>query len=152
MNRLPGAISSRDNPQPLLERPWTSKRQWKVFPEDKLAPTDPPPIAETCLQTTRLLTGRLTVYTDDSATAGTKGGGAGVIVTWGDTPNPSILYRSHLCGVAFTSSFAEEAAAMQLTLDWATTNHPKYSLTICADIESLLKTIERRSPVIRHLR
>ncbi len=37
--------------------------------EDKLAPTDPPPIAETCLQTIRLLADQLTVYTDGSATA-----------------------------------------------------------------------------------
>ncbi len=53
-------------------------------PEGKLAPTGPPPTAERCLQTIRVLAGQLTVYTDGSATAGTKGGGAGVIVTCGD--------------------------------------------------------------------
>ncbi len=49
--------------------------------EGKLAPTDPPLTAETCLQTIRLHASQLTVYTDSSATAGTKDGGAGVIVT-----------------------------------------------------------------------
>ncbi len=79
-------------------------------------------------------------------------GGAGVIVTRGDPADPTILHQSHLRGVAFTSSFAEEAAAMQLALEWATTNHTEYSLTICADSQSLLKAIERRSPVTHHLR
>ncbi len=54
--------------------------------------------------------------------------------------------------MAFTSSFAEEAAAMQLASEWATANNPGYSLTICTDSQSLLKAIERRSPVTHHLR
>ncbi len=37
-------------------------------------------------------------------------------------------------------------------MEWATANHPEYSLTICIDSQSLLKAIERRSPVIHHLR
>ncbi len=91
--------------------------------EGKLAPTDPPWTAETCLQTIRLQASQLTVYTDSSATAGTKDGGAGVIVTRGDPANPTILHRSDLRGAVFTSSFAEEVAAMQLALEWATANH-----------------------------
>ncbi len=73
-------------------------------------------------------------------------------MTRGDVANPTILHESHLRGSAFTSSFAEEAAAMQLALEWATTNHPEYSLTICTDSQSLLKAIERRSPVTHHVR
>ncbi len=96
-----------------------------MFPEGKLAPTDPPPTADTCLQTIRLLDGQLTVYTDGSASAGTKDGGAGVFVTRGDPADPTILHQSHLCGASFASSFAEEAAAMELALEWATTNHPE---------------------------
>ncbi len=92
------------------------------------------------------------VSTDGSASAGTKDGGAGVIVTRGDPTDPTILHQSHLRGAAFTSSFAEVAAAMQLALEWATTTHPEYSLTICTDSQSLLKAIERRSLVTHHLR
>ncbi len=95
-----------------------------------MAPTDPPPTSETCLQTIRLLDGQPAVYTDGSASAGTKDGGAGVIVTCGDPAAPTILHQSHLRGAALTSSFAEEMAAMQLALEWATTNHPEHSLTI----------------------
>ncbi len=38
---------------------------------------------------------------------------------------------------------------MQLALEWTTTNYP---FTICTDSHSLLKAIERRSPVTHHLR
>ncbi len=73
-------------------------------------------------------------------------------MTRGDPADPTILHQSHPRGSVFTSSFAEEAAAMQLALEWATTNHLEYSLTICTDSQSLLKAVERRSPVIHHLR
>ncbi len=106
-SRLPEAFSSRNALQTLLECPWAAKGQWKEFPEGKMAPTDPPPTAETCLQTIRLLDGQLTVYTGGSASSGTKDGGAGVIVTRGDPVAPTILHQSHLRGAAFTSSFAE---------------------------------------------
>ncbi len=41
-----------------------------------------------------------------------------------DPADPTNLHQSHLRGMAFTSSFAEEAAAMQLASEWATTTHP----------------------------
>ncbi len=66
-------------------------------------------------------------------------------MTRGDPADPAILHQNHLRGAAFTSTLAEEAAAMQLTLEWAITNHPVYSLTICTDSQLLLKEIERRS-------
>ncbi len=84
--------------------------------------THGPSTAETYLQTIRHLAGQLTVYTDGSATAGTKHVGAEVIVTCSDPADPIILHRSHHRGATFTSSFAEEAAAMQLALEWATAN------------------------------
>ncbi len=90
---------------------------------------------ETCLQTIRPLAGQLTVYTDGSATAGTRNGGAGVIVTCGYPVDPAILHRSHLRGAAFTSSFAEEAAAMQLTLNW----------TICNPTRLLTQNVHQKS-------
>ncbi len=112
MNRFSDAIFSNDALQTLLECVWATKEQWKVFPEDKPAPTDPPPTAKTCLRTICLLAGTLTVYMDGSATAGTKDGGAGVNVTWDDPVDPTIRHRSYLRGAAFISSFAKEAAAL----------------------------------------
>ncbi len=86
-----------------------------MFLEDKLALTGPPLAAQTCLQTTRLLDSQLTVYTDGSAMAVTRGGGAGIIVTYGGPVDPTILHWSHLCDAALTSSYAEEAAAIKLS-------------------------------------
>ncbi len=131
-SKYPDTLSSRDALQTLLECPWATQGQWQVLPRGKLAPTDPPPTAETCLQATRLLDGQLTIFTDSSASAGTKDGGAEVIVTQGDPAGPAIPHQRHLRGAAFTSSFAEKAAAMPLALEWATTNHPECSLTIKA--------------------
>ncbi len=54
--------------------------------------------------------GQLTVYTDGSASAGNKDGGAGVIMTCGDPAAPTILHQSHLRGARFTSSFASSRA------------------------------------------
>ncbi len=53
---------------------WLAPTQ--LDPEGKLASADPPPTAEMCLQTIRLLAGNLTVYADGSTTATTKDGGA----------------------------------------------------------------------------
>ncbi len=53
-------------------------------------------------------------------------------------------------GVIF-ASFAGEAAAMQLASECATANHAGYSLTICADNQSLFKAIEYRSLLNHHL-
>ncbi len=73
-------------------------------------------------------------------------------MTHGDPAYPTLLHQSHLRGASFTSSFAEEADATQLALEWATTNHSEYSFPNCIDCQSLLKAIERRSPVTHHLR
>ncbi len=67
-----------------------------------------------------------------------------------DPVDPTIIHRSNLHVAAFTSSLAEET--MRPALEWATANHPDHSLTIFTDIQSLLKAIECRSPVVHHLR
>ncbi len=135
MNRLPDTIFSK-NAHQTLQAP---EGQWKVFPKGKLAHR---PTTETYLQTICLLAGQATFYTDGSVTAGTQDGGAGLTVTLCDPANPTTFHRSHLCGAAFASSFAEKTAAMQLALESDTTNHS----------QSLLKAIERRSPVTHHLK
>ncbi len=73
-------------------------------------------------------------------------------MTRGGPAAPTILHQSHLRGAAFTSSFAEESAAMQVAMEWAISNHPEHLLIICTVSQSLLKAIERRSPVTHHLR
>ncbi len=72
-------------------------------------------------------------------------------MTCGDPADTTVLHRRRLYGAPFTSSFAEEAAAMQLALEWATDNHPEDSRTTCTDSKLLLWAIERRSPVTHNL-
>ncbi len=54
-------------------------------------------------------------------------------MTCGDPADSTIVHRSRLRGAAFISSFAQEAAAMQLAFEWATPNHPKDSFAICTE-------------------
>ncbi len=93
-NRFPDALSSRDALQTLLECPRATKRQWKLFLEDKLALTDPSLTAETCRRTIRLLDGQLKVFTDGSVSAGTKDGGTGV--TFAARHSPHHLRKKQL--------------------------------------------------------
>ncbi len=136
MNRLPDAISLT-----LLEYPWAPKDHWKVFPKGKLAPTDPPPTAETCLQAVRLLTSQVTAYSDE-----TRDSGPGVIVTCGDPANSTNLARRSLRRLRL------EAAVMQLALEWVIASHPDHSLTISTDSQVLLKAVKCRSPATSYLR
>ncbi len=62
-------------------------------------------------------------------------------MTSGDLAEPIIFHRSHICDVAFTLSLAGEAYATQLTLQWATTDHPDHSFTIFTD-KAFLRTRE----------
>ncbi len=126
-----------------LNAPGQPRDNGRCFQKANWHPRTPPLTAETCLQTTRLLNGQLIVYADGSASAGTKDGGAGVIVTRGHPADPTILHQSHLRGAAFTSLFGGETAAMQLALEWVTANHPEYSVTICTDCQPLQYFIKR---------
>ncbi len=110
-----------------------------MFPEGKRASTDPPLTAETWLQTIHLLASQFTVYNNGSATAGTRDGCAGVIMTCGDRVDTAILDRSHLLGAVYTSSFA---VAMQQDLEWATADHPGRSLNNCIENQTLHKANE----------
>ncbi len=100
----------------LLECPWQPKEQRKLFQEGKRVPTVSRPGF--------ILAAQLSVYTDDMTSAGTRDGGAGVIVTCDDPVDPTILH------------------AIRLGKDHG---HPLRPLTICTDSQQLI-----RSPVIRH--
>ncbi len=141
------------NTQTLPTTPASSSRSVHA---DNLAPPGSQDDTAFYLSFIRRLNARFIIYSDGSATARTLNGGAGMVVTEGDLANPTtlltkqqhdegkeasnyrlcsptILHQSPLHGVAFTPSFAQKAATMQLALEWATTNRPEYSLTMCPD-------------------
>ncbi len=134
----------RDALQTTLECPWALEGQWKVFSKGKLASTDPQLRAETYLQTICLLASQLTVYTDGSATAGTRDGGVGVMLTCDDLADPTIPNRSHLRGTVFTSSLANDAAVMQLALEYpASPNTPSTHSQSALTVNRYLRHLNR---------
>ena len=58
------------------------------------------------------------LYTDGSASAGTKDGGAGVIITRGDPAAPDIFHTIQVKGAPQTSSYEEEVSAMNEAANW----------------------------------
>ena len=79
------------------------------------------------------------IYTDGSASGGTRNGGAAAVVTRGSPLQPDVVTTIKTKGLTFTSSYEEEAAAMESALSWTLTNANHHSITIlfCTDIKSL---------------
>ena len=84
-----------------------------------------------------------TIYTDGSASRGTKNGGAAAVVTRGSPTQPEVVTIIKAKGRMFTSSYEEEAAAMESALSWAATNanHPSNSILFCTDSKSLCEAL-----------
>ena len=83
------------------------------------------------------------VYTDGSASGGTKNGGAAAVVTRGSPLQPDVVTIIKTKGRTFTSSYEEEAAAMESALSWTLTNANHHSITIlfCTDSKSLCEAL-----------
>ncbi len=136
-NRFSDALYSKDALQTLIECPWANKGQWTVFPEDKLALTDPPPRVKACLLNTTLtaqLQWEPKMWRRSNRDLLRPGR------SYHPTPESPLRRSIHLV-------VCEKAAATQPALKWATANRPENSLAICIGSQSLLKAIERRSPV-----
>ena len=91
------------------------------------------------------------IFTDGSAAAGCKEGGAAAIVYIVDDPQrtETILKK----GAVFTSSFEEECAALELAITWITENcHSRTRVIILTDSQSLCKSILGYDPAVDGLR
>jgi len=60
----------------------------------------------------------IVIYTDGSATAGTRKGGAGVVVTRGRAEDPTVIDEVRVRGAPLTSSYEEEVQAAVAALEW----------------------------------
>jgi ribonuclease HI len=90
----------------------------------------------------RELNSDLTIYTDGSATAGTRRGGAGVVVTQGDPESPICIETIMEKGAPHTSSYEEEHSAMKSALKWIGEKGNEFtSILICTDSQSLCKAL-----------
>ena len=91
-----------------------------------------------------------TIYTDGSASRGTRNGGAAAVVTRGSPTQPEVVTIIKTKGRTFTSSYKEEAAAMESALASTSTNanHPSNSILFCTDSKSLCEAIISSNPRI----
>ena len=120
---LPPEAEDR-NPIPVaLVPPWQPSHKTLVFPDlDGIASeADDPVIIRTAAEAAiAKWNSDLTIFTDGSAVGGRLQGGAAAVVQIHDDPPrfESILSK----GAAFTSSFEEECAAMDLAIEWIVNN------------------------------
>ena len=88
------------------------------------------------------------IYTDGSASGGTRNGGAAAVVTRGSPLQPDVVTTIKTKGLTFTSSYEEEAAAMESALSWTLTNANHHSITILfyTDSKSLCEALISSHP------
>ena len=88
------------------------------------------------------------VYTDGSASGGTRNGGAAAVAIRGSLHQPEVVAIIKAKGRNFTSSYEEEAAAMESALSWTHTNANHYSLTglFCTDSTSFCEALISSHP------
>ena len=94
------------------------------------------------------------VYTDGSASGGTRNGGAAAVVTRGSPLQPDVVTIIKTKGRTFTSSYEEEAAAMESALSWTLTNANHHSITVlfCTDSKSLCEALISSHPQMFSIR
>ena len=88
------------------------------------------------------------IYTDGSASGGTRNGGAAAFVTKGSLLQPDVVTTIKTKGRTFTSSYEEEAAAMESALSWTLTNVNHHSIIVlfCTDSKSLSEALISSHP------
>ena len=88
------------------------------------------------------------IYTDGSASGGTRNGGAAAVVTRGSPLQPDVVTTIKTKGRTFTSSYEEEAAAMESALSCTLTNANHHSITIlfCTDSKPLCEALISSHP------
>ena len=86
------------------------------------------------------------IYTDGSASRGTSNGGAAAVVTRGSPLQPEMV--TTIKKRVFTSSYEEEAVAMESALSWTSTsgNHPPISILFGTECKSLCEALISSHP------
>ena len=88
------------------------------------------------------------VYTNGSASGGTRNGGGAAVVTRGSPLQPDVVTIIKTKGRTFTSSYEEEAAAMDSALTWTLIKANHHSLTVlfCTGSKSLCEALISSHP------
>ena len=88
------------------------------------------------------------IYTDGSASRGTRNGVAAAVVTRGLPLQLDVITTRKTKGRTSTSSYEEETAAMESALTWTLTNasYPSISILFCTDSKSLCEVLISSHP------
>ena len=88
------------------------------------------------------------VYTDRYASGGTRNWGAAAVITRGSPHQPEVVAIIKTKRRTFTSSYEEEAAAMNSALSWTCTNanHHSFTILFCTDSKSLCEALISSHP------
>ena len=83
------------------------------------------------------------IYTSGFASGGTTNGVKAAVVTRGSPPQPDAVTTIKTKGQTFTSSYEEEAPAMESALSWTLINAKHHPITIlfCTDSKSLCEAL-----------
>ena len=88
------------------------------------------------------------IYTDGSASRGTRNGGAAAVVTRGLPLQLDVITTIKTNARTSASSYEEETAAMESALTWTLTNasYPSISILFCIDRKSLCEALISSHP------
>ena len=154
---LPRDASSRSPVSLFVRAPWRDTPDIEVYPQlSGVSGRSDPLESKRAATITRLdaLNSDLTLYTDGSASAGTRDGGSAVVITRGVAENPTELDRILRKGAGLTSSYEEELQAAKDAVHWISNNQdldPEHRITIATDSQSLCNALLGSSHEIGNL-
>ena len=149
------APESRVPFNPYSVEPWSMRgcisSIYEELPGIKSKKDNPELIATAAYNRISELGTEFAIYTDGSATAGTKDGGSAAVITNGDPRNPNIVEVKKRKGAPITCSYSEEADAMDLAIEWLEANLPE-SAVVITDSQSLCLALKNYNPDLDRLR
>jgi ribonuclease HI len=142
---LPSELKERRPMQIFQRAPWEDEGDYEVFEtlEGVQSKNDPVNVIKEAAETRiTALNPDIIIYTDGSADAGVRSGGAAAVITQGPPDDPTVTEVIEVKGAALTTSYEEEREAMERAVSWIE-NHADGSaeVLIVTDSQSLCKAI-----------
>jgi ribonuclease HI len=133
-------------PMPFfLSPPWSAPSALEIYPHLRGVASRHDPVEvkiAAAIDRIRDVNADITIYTDGSATGGTREGGSAVIVTSGDPTSPTIIHEILAKGAAYTCSYEEELDAMEKTAVWVCQSKDAFNtIMIGTDSQSLCQSM-----------
>ena len=156
-NLLPNTAHDRDPIAMSSRPPWIDKGSYSVATTvpgvNRKGDLQPDKLREAAIDCLKSHHASTVIYTDGSASAGTKDGGSAAIIATGDFLQPGTAERIMQRGAPFTSSFEEELQAMHSAVNWCIENQaPSTHTLIATDSQSLCQSLLGNSPIVDKLK